>query len=151
MVQIKKGKVVEEPKKSVYWRLRWRFEYSDGKPTKYGIWNWASEHEADQAWQVNKENLLYAMIEGQNPYNKGEKKILAVCEGSNFVNFQWIATAPISLGTVKAFGSQTTKGMIVGLMMVTREDKLSIFCSGQAEIKKHGQDFGNRNLAGFGR
>jgi hypothetical protein len=132
--------------RSEHWFLRWRFEYSDGKSPKFGQWSRHGDFESDQAWSQNKENLLYACVEGKENHTK-EMKILHRCVGSDFVNFNWIATATVP--GLSITGSVTPIPRIVGLMLIDRTHKHQVFASGEKKSWEHGKDYSNENLAGF--
>jgi len=131
-----------------HWFLRWRFEYSDGKPPKYGQWDRHGDIETDQAWRQDKTNLLYACIEGKDNRTK-DIQIFHRCLGADFVNFNWIATA--SVGGLKVGGAVTPTPRIVGLMLIDRIEKHQVYSGGIIESFAHGIDYSIEQLAGFGR
>jgi len=128
--------------------LRWRFDYSDHKPTKYGMWSHPGEFDTEKAWCQSKENLLVAHIEGKNFVTR-EIVLLASCPGPDFVNFQWIAGA-VQRG-LRVSGSKKLPWRVIGLMLVTRSQKTKIYDNGMVETEDHNIDYGRINLAGFGR
>jgi hypothetical protein len=132
---------------SEHWFLRWRFEYSDGKPPKYGQWDRHGDFASDQAWSQDKTNLLYACIEAKGSTSR-EVKVIHRCPGADFVNFNWIATASAPLNLK---GSITPIPRIVGLMLIDRKQKHQFFSSGATDTFDHGKDYGVEHLTGFGR
>jgi len=136
--------VADHPK----YLLRWRFVYSDHKTTKSGMWNYPGDFDTEKAWCQSKENLLVAKIEGKDFITR-EIVTLAQVDGHDFVNLGWISSA--SIPGIKIQGSKKLEGRIIGLMLVSRKQKVKIFTNGQAEIEDHNIDYGRINLAGFGR
>lgn len=128
------------------WLLRWRYEYHN-RPTKYGQWNRHGDRPEDQAWAQTKEGLAYACIEGKN-FKTRELKIFARCAADNFINFQWIAAVSTPL---RIHGSVKRPGRILGLMLVSRDEYLSVFNHGGMETKVNETDYNKVHLAGFGR
>src|SRR3990172_4226027 len=92
--------------------LRWRFDFSD-KPTRYGVWNSSIE----PAWSVNKNNLVRASIEGKDMQTR-ETRIIAECDGWDFVNFEWVAATPIHIGLIQKYQNVKFIGSICGLSLV---------------------------------
>lgn len=129
-----------------FWLLRWRFEYTDGR-SKYGQWDRHGDFEKDQAWRQTKENLLYACIEGKEFHTK-ESKIFHRCLGQDFVNFNWMATSTVPSNFS---GSVTPTPRLVGLMLIDRKQKHSVYKSGGLASEDHGLDYGAKQLTGFGR
>ena len=129
-----------------YW-LRWRFEFSDGKVPRYGLWMSAGSGPRDWAWCVDKTNLKWAMIEAKHLQTRTVSK-LVVCPGPDFVNFEWNAAAP-----VKAFGggAQKVTGQIIGLNLLSRYDKTCVTMDGNITKRKRTEVEQAQNLAGFGR
>ncbi len=130
------------------YRLRWRFEFSDGRPPKYGQWSNPGNIETDGAWRVNKSNLSRAAVEAEclRTFNI---TTLAECDGWDFVNFEWqaVASMPGFLG-VEAI---SPRGEIVGLTLVTRELQLVCFINGDQAVKARTEADKKIHLAGFGR
>jgi hypothetical protein len=108
-----------------HYLLRWRFEYADGKATKYGMWSHPGASPADMAVYQTKQGLALAMIEGRHSATK-EDKILAVCPGDDFCNFQWVAEAHFN-----PFGGGVTQQNVVGMKLVSRYDEVTVFASGR--------------------
>ena len=126
-------------------RLRWRFEYTDGKPPKYGQWDRHGDRPEDQAWSQDKINLARAVIEA-----KGPKGIVQVAEmpGQDFMNFAWHAfrNAPILIR-----GVSKEVCTISGLMVVGRYTRISVFKNGTVEEEKTPESYHRLELAGYGR
>ena len=129
--------------------LRWHFEYSDHKPAKYGMWSNPGEFESEQAWCQSKENLLVARIQGKDVVTR-QIVDLARCPGADFVNFQWIAAA-VQRGLRLAPGGSVMPKRIIGLMIVTRNQKIKIYDNACCEIEEHNIDYSRIHLSGFGR
>lgn len=131
--------------------LRWKFDYSDTKPSRKGMWDKSGDNPIDQAWSQSKENLLYARIEGKNIITR-ETKVLAEVPGYDFCNFEWFATAASSqaIAALKAGQLKTQiQGTNIGLIIVTRNKRIYVMCNGiiNEEIR---QDK-NFNFASFGK
>lgn len=124
------------------YRLRWAFYYADHKAPRLGLYDSAGQGPKDSAYACSKENLLTACIEGKHEKTKQIVR-LAECAGEDFVNFQWIATAKLAAGN--------TYQPIIGLMIVSRDEKIQVFRSGQIQRYKHNIDYGKVHLTGFGR
>jgi len=108
-----------------YYLLRWRFEYSDGKPPKYGMWSQPAVSEKDTAAFTSKANLAFAMIEGRHSITRVDS-ILAVVPGADYCNHQWIAEAHFSpFGN----GGQLQQN-IIGMKLQSRYDETSVLASG---------------------
>ena len=135
--------ILERPE---FWRLRWRFEYVDGR-LKYGQWDRHGDFETDQAWRQTKENLLYACVEGKEFHTK-ESKIFHRCLGQDFVNFNWMATSTVPSNFS---GAVTPTPRIVGLTLIDRTKKHAVYKTGIIEVVDHGNDYSAKNLTGFGR
>lgn len=116
-----------------YW-LRWRFDYSDGKPSKVGGWlNPGDEKNQHMlAYMQSKENLLRACVEVKNietncvaPY--------AECEGQDFCTFEWVARAAMPAffkGSVQ-IGGNVYGSAVVGLTLVSRNERIRVTIDGQ--------------------
>ena len=130
------------------WLLRWCFEYSDHKPTKYGMFSTPGTFDSEKASKQSKENLLFAKIEGKNVLTR-EIVPLAVVDGHEFVNFQWVSSS--SVGGFRLKGSVTLAQKIIGMTLVTREKNITIYTNGQAKIEDHNIDYSKVHLSGFGR
>ena len=118
--------------------LRWRFDYA-GKPTKVGGWHDVRE---GQAALTNKEGLVRAAIEGVNVITE-EERVLAECDGHDFVNFGWLALFRMN--------ETRTVQDIVGLRMVTREMHLDVLTTGMLAVSKRPEEDKSFHYAGFGR
>jgi hypothetical protein len=112
------------------YRLRWRFEFLNGKPTKTGVWDATSDLPQDSAWAVNKDGLAYAIIEGECRHTF-EMKRLFVCEAAEYVSMQWEAYAKSpSLGLKPIHGAMKLRANIAGLSILTREEKVTCWVNG---------------------
>lgn len=130
------------------YRLRWRYEFKDGRPPKYGQWSNPGDIDKEGSWRVNKDNLSRAAVESECQRTWQEKTV-AECEGWDFVNFEWMAVA-----AVPGFSNQMTihpRGQIVGLTLVTRDLQLACFINGEQAVRARSEDDKKIHLAGFGR
>lgn len=110
-----------------FYLLRWRFEYSDGKPPRYGMWSQPAVNPNETAAFTNKQNLAFAMIEGRHSITR-EDKIFAATEGANFCNFQWVAEAHFF--PFGGSGGQLQQN-VIGMKLITRYEEISVFASGE--------------------
>jgi len=110
-------------------RLRWRFEYADAKPAKYGIWDYTDgdKHPENSAWAVSKENLLYAVIESECLRTHEITRVIE-CKGADFCNFAWVAAQPFT-------GSgEMPAPRILGLQLVSRDFRTTAFYDGTTRM-----------------
>lgn len=130
--------------------LRWRFEYADGKPARYGMWS-TPANKADfdsQAWTQNKGAIARAMVEGKDIRTK-EVKVLLDCPGVDFVNFEWNALAafnPYSIG-----GACIPRTTLAGLQIRSRYAITSVDETGFVEAKPRPPEDMAFHYATFGR
>lgn len=111
---------------SPLYRLRWRFDFA-GRPSRVGGWNSASTNPKDMAAFVDKTGLVRACIEAESVLTY-QLKVLAEVDGHCYVTSSWEMAA--ALPTFNS-GAYTTQGSIIGLSLVTLEEKLTVFVSGQ--------------------
>lgn len=128
--------------------LRWRFDFANNKPSKYGQWSRPATRPEDLAAMVNKDALVRASIEGKD---RKTRQIVTIveCDGHDFVNFEWINArhhfcANLGATMIAPFHR------LLGLKLVTRELKACVFLDGtvlplqrtEAEKKLHLEGFG---------
>lgn len=111
------------------YRLRWRFDFFDGKASRWGIWNNSGARDSDGAWCVNKTALRRASIEGEDR-DTYETVVLWECDGPDFVNFEWMVAAP--MGVPFGNGELTIKPTILGMAGVSRDFKDEVFIDGSS-------------------
>ena len=111
------------------YRLRWAFEYVNRKPI-YGVWDNASPHLTDMAWNKDKTGLKYALVEGEEIGRWGIYRLLE-CTADRFVTLKWISMVSMPCG----MSHLTSAGDIVGLQLLTPENSFSVFIDGKI-IKK---------------
>ena len=130
------------------WLLRWKFEYNDHKPTKFGQWNKYGNHPTDFAWAQPKSNLLRAVIEGKNYYTR-EISTFAECPGHAFLNFQWVGGTQIPL---KPKGGKVIRQpTVLGLTLLTPTRSYTFYINGKREDKPTPPELLKLNFAGLGR
>ena len=93
---------------------------------------------------VSKENLAFAMIEGEDRAS-WETEPLAVCAGADFCNFEWIAQA-----SFQSSGG-TLPGQIIGLKIRARSETISVLTDGSLNKAERSDDDMKMNLAGYGK
>lgn len=110
-------------------RLRWVFEYSDGKAPRRGVWNGTTNQPGDSAAVVSKENLAYAIIEGEHRHTFEVIRFLVV-EGPAYASAQW--EAYVRAGNALGIrGSVSPRTHIAGLSFLTREERITVFVDGR--------------------
>ena len=110
------------------YRLRWRFDFANGTK-KIGPWNGNSPHHRDMAFSIKKDGLVRAFIEGEKVGEWVIKPMLEV-DGHMYASAQWQTAAGVSpFGT----GEYTAKGRIIGLSLLTNDEKLTVFVDGRGE------------------
>ena len=129
------------------YRLRWRFEYSDGKPPRYGIWDFTDGDRVAElsAWRANAENCLFAVVEAECVYSHETTRVIE-CPGADFVNFAWVGAQAINVD-----GSGNIPLMIIGFQIVTRDQKVTAFRDGRTHIEARSEEEKSIHLATFGR
>jgi hypothetical protein len=131
--------------KKVY-DLRWRFEYSDEKPAKYGAWSRSGNTSELHAWCQNKTNLLFAIVEGKHIETK-QTMVLAECSGQDFCNFEWKAVA--IMPGIK--GTTPLHSTLVGLTIVSRDFITTVMIDGRIGTMPRALEDKNFHYAGYGR
>jgi len=127
--------------------VRWRFDYLDGKPTKFGSWSRpaADNDPSNQAWRHNTK-VSRAIVEGKDIRTR-EVSVLADCRGEDFVNFQWNAVARMNPLAIR--GEVVPFTQLAGLKIVTRYTTIDVFETGEVFTSPRPED--NYNYATFGR
>lgn len=123
--------------------VRWRFDYANYKPTKYGLWCQSGDME-HQAWCTNKDMLLRATIEQKDMRTQLTTDVVS-CAGQDFVNFRW-QKIDIWNGQVG-----TLPGCIVGLIMVTRDWEYRALVDGKTQKRRRAESDKTVHWSGFGR
>lgn len=126
------------------YRLRWRFEYSDGKPDKAGPWSRASVKPAEMAAFQSKEALKWAVIEGED-LRSWDVKRLAEVPGEDFRNFEWVAGASYGVE------SGEVRHELLGLKIRAREKTVQVLSSGSVTESPVTEEDKKIHLAGFGK
>lgn len=120
-------------------KLRWRFDYADGRVSKYGTWDSGKEGEASF---TTKTSLRRAAIESIDMM--GHIRTVAECDGYEFVNFEWLAQRRTS-----------TSGLIftaiTGLRIRTRDSMADVYKSGEITTRPRERAELSFHYAGFGR
>lgn len=111
-----------------WYRLRWRFQFSDGKPDKYGQWNGSQI----AAWSVNKANILYAVIEGEKIGAWSIHEFVRV-PGPMYATCKWVAACGVSTKAVGKYGAIQKAGDIVGLTFQTNDEAITVFIDGRID------------------
>lgn len=99
----------------------WFFEYADGR-IKKGIFNYAGKGN-DTAYAQPKNGLIRAGIIARC----GNRKEYAVlnCDGQDYCNFEWVAGK----------SAMTGRGKLLGLTLVTRDQRATFIFDGSVEVK----------------
>ena len=119
--------------KQTIYRLRWVFHYHDGKPSRRGVWNGATQKPSDMAAFVDKTNLLKACIEGEIN-STGLIETLLEINGQDYATCQWEAAA-VSPAFLK-HNKFKANANIIGLSMLDRKFKHTVYINGQTRKEK---------------
>lgn len=115
-------------------RLRWRFDFADGR-CKRGVWNGASPRHEDGAWAVNKTGLLKALVEGED-IATSEMSVLAEADGPDYVSAQWEAYSRVPGSMNPRVGALKLRPTISGLTLVLRDEAVSVYVDGRVERRQ---------------
>lgn len=126
--------------------LRYRFEYSDGKPTILGKWNDTNKHAKKAAWAVNRNGLSRVMVEARN-IETGEIKVVVDCPANDYRFLQWRAVRSINPMQL----SQQTLTRNIGMVLWTSAKKIYIYNWGKVEIEELNEDDKRYHFAAYGR
>ena len=121
------------------YRLRWRFDFFDHKPSRMGVWNNSTNLETDGAWCVNKTNLRRAAIEGESVITWEQRLFLEIA-GHDFVNFQWLVVTPVGLG-INSGGPRdgVYRPTIVGLAGISTDFISEIYIDGSYKVRERSE------------
>lgn len=123
--------------------LRWRFDFSDSKPTRVGEWDVPHSHDPQKmAAFVNKENLRRAAIEA---LDVDDEKLftIAECDGHEFANFKWVARMVMN--------DEGVTHELMGLMLVTANEQITVFRTGAVHVEPRTEEDKNFHYEGYGR
>jgi len=114
------------------YRIRWRYDWVNRAPL-YGQWSMTTKNEVDQAWNKQKDGLLWASVEGKTI----DYKTVTLCQvpGQDFCFFQFHAVNRVPLRLVDTKDGQklkTSPGLteIHGIVVVMRTEKIFVFDTG---------------------
>jgi hypothetical protein len=133
---------------TTFYLLRMRFDYHDGKAPWISQWGQTGPNPCDSAWAQSKTNLRRACIEGKNVTTR-EIVELVECDGHDFVNFEWLATASVPVGALSK--EPSVKSQTIGAVLVTRDTRSVVFPDGRIHVEIRSEDDKKIHLAGFGR
>lgn len=121
-------------------RLRWRFDFLN-RPPRYGQWSRAADRLEDMAAFQNADGLKLASIEAQDVVTN---KVFTVadCRGEDYCNFQWIYAA---------WGFDGGHVKIVGLTLVSRDMRCSVYVDGQTSLEPRTEADKKYHYATYGR
>lgn len=122
--------------------LRWRFEFKD-KPAVFGMWN----SNAITAWDKNGEGLSKVLIECKSTVTK-ETRVVAECEGHEYRNLQWVATAVVPSSFS---GTITPLSKCTGLKILTTDEEVAILTTGVCSRRKLTESEKGIHFATYGR
>lgn len=118
--------------------LRWRFDYSDHKPSVIGRWN--DTREGIAAF-VDKTNLRRAAVEIMDHSGTSGERCVAECDGWDFINFEWSAIR----------NNRTLLFETVGLCLKTRDLVAEVSVFGGVKTRPRDPNEMKIHYAGFGR
>jgi hypothetical protein len=130
------------------YRLRWRFEFLDGKAPRSGLWSMQERDSLHGAWSVNKSNLAFALVQYECLRTQ-KVGVFAECAGPDFVNFEWIGQVVVR--PLTELERSTYSPTILGLQLVTRDLVLKVFVDGTHQVHARSEEDKKRSLVGFGK
>lgn len=132
------------------YRIRWRYDWLDRAP-KWGMWSLSTKNPEDQAWNKQKDNLMFASVEGKTP--NGEIVTLCQVAGQDFCFFQWVAVASTPALSLVETGKKPFNPVtrLIGIKLVTRYENISVFDTGHIFREPRTQEDMEYNYAAFGR
>lgn len=132
----------------VRYDLRWVLEYQDGK-VKRGMWSNPGNQKdpSTQAWAQKREGVIRASIEGKD-IRSNEIRTICECKGEDWVMFKWIASASMSFATI---GKQVPIHRLMGIMLVTRDQEISVPPSGKFLVKERSRQEQLAHYGSFGK
>lgn len=131
------------------YRIRWRYDWID-RPSKYGMWSLTTKNEIDQAWNKQKEGLLFATVEGKDV--DGKIVTLCQCPGQDFAFFQWICIARTPLRVMQnRIKPSPPIHQLIGIKMVTRYETISVMNTGHIFREPRSTEDQKFNYAAFGK
>lgn len=126
--------------------VRWRFDFADSKPSRWGQWNRQGDLQKDMAAFVDKTGLRRAAVEGKNILTRAVTP-LAECDGWDFVNFEWLQITAFSSSRPSAGSFHK----IVGLSLKTRDLITHVLTTGEVGVEARPDEDKTFHYAGFGR
>lgn len=119
-----------EPIPTRLFRLRWRFEFANGKAPRTGIWDGTSNNFGDSAAAVDKNGLLRVLIQAEDRLNNvGQMLTLVDCPGQEYASMQWEAYS--RLPGFFAGAGITPRAHVSGLSILTTDEKITAWVSGK--------------------
>jgi len=148
---LRKTTLLDRPpsNEEIKYLLRWRFDFANNKPTKYGQWSRPATIQSDMAAMVNKEGLIRASIEGKDRTTKDVLTILE-CDGHDFVNFEWVNARHYFVSNLGA-SMIAPFHRLLGLALVTREFKTLVLLDGTVHPRPRTEAEKKLHLEGFGK
>jgi hypothetical protein len=113
------------------YRLRWRFDYVN-RPSKVGMWLFASNKPEEMACFQNTEGLLRAAVECESLLT-WKTEIVVECDGHDFVEFRWVNA--VSVNPLALQGSVTSPGTLVGLELITKSKRATCLVNGKFSVR----------------
>lgn len=114
------------------YRLRWRFDFID-RPSKFGIWNGASNNFSDSAAAVNKSGLIRAIIEGEKTGDWVVRPLLEM-DGHAYVTSQWVRLANASQLMSSDVQKASLPSSLVGLSFLSSDKKYTVYVDGTCSV-----------------
>jgi len=124
-----------------FYRLRWKFFFTNGKLPKTGVWNGTSQLVSDSAFAINKEFMESVSIEAENLVTN-EILTLVNCPKSEYASMQWEAYARMP-AFFKGNGG-TARENISGLSILTSDEKITAWVNGnisREQLSDHDKKF----------
>ena len=130
--------------------LRWRFDFKDGKASRFGYWNNPGAKD-DSVQLINTNNLRIAAIEGKDLLTN-KIKTIAECDGEDFCFFRYVARSQVGINLFKKQYKMRTRTRITGLVLVTRDFECTVLDDGSAAKLEPRSEWDKRqNYLAYGR
>lgn len=129
-----------ETSKYFRYQYRWVLDYARGD-SKYGLWHAEGILDDHLAHKQTRLGLVRARIEG---FDKWENQIFTIveCSADNFLEFKVLKmkVMPVNYCAV-------TKPIIIGMMLITRAEKFTVYCNGDYPKAEPNNDRNAHSLA----
>ena len=112
--------------------VRWALQYSD-KAARIGSWNNPEDRPDRINGGINRHGLVIAQIDAKN-LNTGEIECKASCAGTDFMEFEWLATVTTTL--FSGPNIHYAYPNIIGLRLLSKTGSYSFYSNGHLDFKE---------------